>query len=102
MCFFFQRKRNQTEKETVLPRLKEKITIFTFGLLGLIIFGSLGLIYEYNFLFYVIFFVTITGYFLFFIRTSFSSPSSSFNFFKKNNLIGFLMFVAFYIGELIL
>ncbi len=81
---------------------KEKITIFTFGLLGLITFGSLGLIYEYNFLFYVIFFVTIIGYFLFFIRTSFSSPSSSFNFFKKNNLIGFLMFVAFYISELIL
>lgn len=73
----------------------ERISIFLFGLSGLLLFGYIGFLKNSDVLFFILFFVTIIFFFYIFFKTDFNDPSSSFSFFEKNNALGFLMFISF-------
>ena len=74
----------------------EKVSIFLFGLFGLLLFGYIGFLKNSDVLFFILYFVTIIFFFFIFFKTDFKNPNSSFNFFEKNNALGFLMFISFF------
>ena len=79
----------------------EKISILIFGLIGLLLFGYIGLLNTDSNSFFLLFFVTIIFFFFIFFKTDFTSPNSSFNFFRKNNNLGIFMFLSFFVDALI-
>ena len=79
----------------------EKSSIFFFGLIGLLLFGYIGLLNALSNTFFILFFVTIIFFLIIFFKTDFTSPNSSFNFFRKNNILGFLMFLSFFVDTFI-
>ena len=79
----------------------EKSSILVFGLIGLLLFGYIGLLNTDSNSFFLLFFVTMIFFFFIFFKTDFTSPNSSFNFFRKNNNLGLFMFLSFFVDALI-